>query len=296
MDRPRSGVGRLAARAARVDRSRALAAAVAVALAVLVPTGPNPAALVGPLALGAVLALLYSAVEVVRPYEKRALTVLGEYRGLLGPGLNLVPPLVSRTRTFDTRTRTLGVSEQEVLTRDDAPVTADAVVYVRVADPERAHLAVEDHREAVSELARSALRAVLSDVALDDALNERAEIAARVRERLEEPTDEWGVRVERVEVQRVMPASTVVEAMERETVAERRRRAKVLEARGERRSAIERAEGERAASVIRARGEKQSRILEAQADVGEALAAEDADSETGRSSSRRSRKPERSRE
>ncbi|WP_276302100.1 SPFH domain-containing protein [Halorussus lipolyticus] len=226
----------------------------------------DPVAVLGLLALGLAIAVLASAVEIVGPYEKRALTVFGEYRKLLGPGLNIVPPLVSKTHTFDMRTQTLDVPEQEAITEDNSPVTADAVIYIRVMDAEKAYLEVEDYEKAVSDLAQTTLRAVIGDMPLDDTLSRQKEINSRIHEELDRPTDEWGVRVESVEVQKVMPTPTVVSAMEQQTAAERRRRAMILEAQGERRSAIERAQGEKASNVIRAQGEKQSQILEAQGD------------------------------
>ncbi|WP_246045658.1 SPFH domain-containing protein [Halorussus ruber] len=239
----------------------------------------DPAVILGLLALGLAIAVLSSAVEIVGPYEKRALTVFGEYRKLLSPGLNIVPPLVSKTHTFDMRTQTLDVPEQEAITEDNSPVTADAVIYIRVMDAEKAYLEVEDYEKAVSDLAQTTLRAVIGDMELDETLSQQKEINSRIHEELDRPTDEWGVRVESVEVQKVMPTPTVVSAMEQQTAAERRRRAMILEAQGERRSAVERAQGEKASNVIRAQGEKQSQILEAQGDsISTVLRAKSAES------------------
>ncbi|MFC6731932.1 SPFH domain-containing protein [Haladaptatus sp. YSMS36] len=206
-------------------------------------------------------------VEIVNAYEKRALTVFGEYRRLLEPGISFIPPFVSRTYSFDMRTQTLDVPRQEAITRDNSPVTADAVVYIKVMDAKKAFLEVEDYKTAVSNLAQTTLRAVLGDMELDETLNKRQEINARIRRELDEPTDEWGIRVESVEVREVNPSADVQQAMEQQTSAERRRRAMILEAQGERRSAIERAEGDKQSNIIRAQGAKQSQILEAQGDA-----------------------------
>ena len=165
------------------------------------------------------------------------------------------------------RTQTLDVAEQEAITEDNSPVTADAVVYIRVMDAEKAYLEVEDYEKAVSDLAQTTLRAVVGDMELDETLRRQKEINSRIHEELDRPTDDWGVRVEAVEVQSVMPTPTVVSAMEQQTAAERRRRAMILEAQGERRSAIERAEGDKQSNIVRAQGEKQSQILEAQGDA-----------------------------
>jgi regulator of protease activity HflC (stomatin/prohibitin superfamily)/Asp-tRNA(Asn)/Glu-tRNA(Gln) amidotransferase C subunit len=222
---------------------------------------------VGLLVLALAVATVYSMVEIVDAYEKKTLTVFGEYRKLLEPGISFVPPFVSRTYPFDMRTQTLDVPRQEAITRDNSPVTADAVVYIKVMNARKAFLEVDDYKKAVSNLAQTTLRAVLGDMELDDTLNKRQEINARIRKELDEPTDEWGVRVESVEVREVNPSKDVQQAMEQQTSAERRRRAMILEAQGERRSAVESAEGDKQSNIIRAQGEKQSQILEAQGDA-----------------------------
>nr|WP_311171466.1 SPFH domain-containing protein [Halobellus sp. ZY16] len=222
---------------------------------------------IGLLLLVLALVTVWQMVVFVDAYDKQVLTVFGEYRNLLEPGINFIPPFVSRTYTFDMRTQTMDVPRQEAITRDNSPVTADAVVYLRVMDAKRAFLEVEDYKTAVSNLAQTTLRAVLGDMELDETLNKRQEINARIRKELDEPTDEWGIRVESVEVREVNPSEEVQRAMEQQTGAERRRRATILEAQGERRSAVEKAEGDKQSNIIRAQGEKQSQILEAQGDA-----------------------------
>ncbi len=224
-------------------------------------------AVVGLLFLVLAVTTVWQSVVIVDAYEKKAKTVFGEYDALLEPGINFVEPFVSNTYAFDMRTQTLDVPRQEAITRDNSPVTADAVVYIKVMDAKKAFLEVEDYKTAVSNLAQTTLRAVLGDMDLDDTLNKRQEINARIRKELDEPTDEWGIRVESVEVREVNPSKDVQQAMEQQTSAERKRRAMILEAQGERRSAIEEAEGEKESNIIRAQGEKQSQILEAQGDA-----------------------------
>jgi len=234
---------------------------------------------VGLLFLLLVVVTLWQSFAIVDAYEKEALTVFGEYRKLLEPGINLIPPFVSRTHAFDMRTQTLDVPRQEAITRDNSPVTADAVVYIKVMDAKKAFLEVDNYKNAVSNLAQTTLRAVLGDMELDDTLNKRQEINAKIRKELDEPTDEWGIRVESVEVREVNPSKDVQQAMEQQTSAERRRRAMILEAQGERRSAIEQAEGDKQSNIIRAQGEKQSQILEAQGDsISTVLRARSAES------------------
>ena len=226
-----------------------------------------------------VIALVYSSVVIIRPYQKGAYTVLGTYRGILDQGIHFIYPFVSDVTRFDMRTQTLDVPRQEAITRDNSPVTADAVVYIKVMDPKKAFLEVDNYERAVSNLAQTTLRAVLGDMELDDTLNKRQEINSRIRKELDEPTDEWGVRVESVEVREVNPSKDVQQAMEQQTSAERRRRAMILEAQGERRSAVETAQGDKQSNIIRAQGEKQSQILEAQGDaISTVLRAKSAES------------------
>jgi regulator of protease activity HflC (stomatin/prohibitin superfamily) len=209
----------------------------------------------------------YQSIVIVRAYEKCAYTRFGKFQGVLEQGPNFVLPFVTRIYRFDMRTQTLDVPRQEAITRDNSPVTADAVVYIKVMDAEKAFLEVDDYVDAVSNLAQTTLRAVLGDMELDDTLNKRQQINAKIRNELDEPTDEWGIRVESVEVREVNPSKDVQQAMEQQTSAERRRRAMILEAQGERRSAIEQAQGDKQSDIIRAQGEKQSQILEAQGDA-----------------------------
>ena len=258
---------------------------IAVGLLVLVAVGLvvteqlDPLSLVLLLFLALAIVVVTSMVEIVDATEQRALTVFGEYRGLLKPGIHFIPPFVSATHRYDMRTQTIDVPRQEAITRDNSPVLADAVVYIRVMDAKKAYLEVDDYKTAVSALAQTTLRAVLGDMELDDTLNRREEINRRIHEEIDEPTDEWGIRVEAVEVREVRPTPDVQNAMEQQTSAERKRRAMILEAQGERRSAIERAEGEKQSAIIRAQGQKQSEILEAHGDaVATVLRAKSAES------------------
>ncbi|WP_336345659.1 SPFH domain-containing protein [Halalkalicoccus ordinarius] len=249
----------------------------------MLPLVPLQAALtltfVALLLLFLAIVTVWQMVEIVDATEKRALTVFGEYRKLLEPGIHFIPPFVSATHRFDMRTQTLDVPHQEAITRDNSPVTADAVVYIKVMDAKKAFLEVDDYKRAVSNLAQTTLRAVLGDMELDDTLSKREEINAKIRLELDEPTDEWGIRVESVEVREVNPSQDVQRAMEQQTSAERKRRAMILEAQGERRSAVETAEGDKQSNIIRAQGEKQSQILEAQGDaVSTVLRAKSAES------------------
>ena len=258
---------------------RTVAAVGAAVIGLFAFASLDPIVAVGVLAFVVLAVTLVSAVEIVDAYEKRALTVFGEYRSLLEPGLHLVPPFVSRTYAFDVRTRVIDVAPQEAITRDNSPVTADAVVYYRIVDAKKAFLEVDDYETAISNLAQTTLRAVIGDLELDDTLSRRDEINSRIRRDLDEPTDEWGISVEAVEVREVSPAAGVKNAMEEQSSAERHRRAMILEAQGERRSAVETAEGDKQADIIRSQGDKQSQILEAQGDsISTVLRAKSAES------------------
>ena len=242
-------------------------------------SGPGVLELVLGVGLLIGIVTVYQSVVIVRAYEKRAFTRFGKFQGLLEPGLNIVLPFVTKTYTFDMRTQTLDVPRQEAITRDNSPVTADAVVYIKVMDAQKAFLQVEDYKRATSNLAQTTLRSVLGDMELDDTLNKRNEINNKIRTELDAPTDDWGVRVESVEVREVNPSKDVQQAMEQQTSAERRRRAMILEAQGERRSSIEAAQGDKQSQIIRAQGEKQSQILEAQGDaISTVLRAKSAES------------------
>jgi regulator of protease activity HflC (stomatin/prohibitin superfamily) len=272
-------MGRMSAGGGRPSPRSLAALLVGLAIVLLLFDVVDTVGFVGLLFLAIAIVAVSSSVVIVQAYEKRALVVLGSFRRLLQPGINFVPPFVSKTYQYDMRTETMDVPSQEAITRDNSPVTADAVVYIRVMDAKRAFLEVEDYRRAVSNLAQTTLRAVIGDMELDETLSKRTEINARIRKELDEPTDQWGIRVESVEVREVMPSPDVQDAMEQQTAAERRRRAMILEAQGERRSDIERAQGDKQSNIIRAQGEKQSQILEAQGDaISTVLRAKSAES------------------
>jgi regulator of protease activity HflC (stomatin/prohibitin superfamily) len=210
---------------------------------------------------------LYSSFTIVKPYQKRTLTVFGDFWRVLDPGINFVPPFVSSLFTYDMREQTIDVPKQDVITQDNAPVTADGVIYIKIQDVKKTFLEIEDHRRAVQNLSQTSLRAVIGNMELDETLNRRDIINTRIQEELAEPTDEWGISVKRVEIKNIHPSDDVRQAMEEQTSAERRRRAMVTEARGKKRSEILKAEGEKRSRIIRAEGEKQERIRVAQGEA-----------------------------
>ncbi len=220
------------------------------------------------LAIIIVLLISYGLV-VIKPWEVGIYIRLGQFAGVLKPGVHWVPPFISTIHRIDLRTQVVDVPRQDVITRDNSPVTVDAIVYFRVIDPKKAFFEVTDYRAAVISLAQTTLRSVIGDMELDEILYNRAAINARLRQILDEATDKWGVRVETVEIREVEPSPRVKKAMEEQTSAERERRASILRADGEKRAAILRAEGEKTAQILRAEGERISAILRAE---GERLA------------------------
>jgi len=196
-------------------------------------------------------------LKIVRPYQRAAVERLGRYQRTVLPGLNFIVPFLERLIKVDMREQVVDVPPQEVITKDNATVTVDAIIYYEVTDPVKVLYNVANFRMATIKLAQTNLRNVIGDLTLDESLTSRERINAKLRDVLDEATDKWGAKVTRVELQRIEPPSDVTEAMHRQMKAERDRRAVVLEA-----------EGVRQAAILKAEGEKQARILEAEGQAG----------------------------
>ncbi|HTY90659.1 MAG TPA: SPFH domain-containing protein [Methanocella sp.] len=227
------------------------------------------------LVIGAIVLILVSGIRIIQPYQQGLWILLGQYRGRLNPGFNWVIPLVSNVIKLDLRTQVLEIPKQEVITKDNSPTNVDAVIYIKVVDPEKAYFEVTNYRMATIALAQTTLRSVIGDMELDEVLYNRDLINNRLRDILDKATDAWGVRVEAVEIREVDPVGPVKAAMEEQTSAERRRRAAILLADGNKRSAILEAEGAKQAMILKAEGSRQSKILEAEGTrVGSILQAQ----------------------
>ncbi|NLM30593.1 MAG: SPFH/Band 7/PHB domain protein [Methanomicrobiales archaeon] len=213
-----------------------------------------------------IVIIFASGVVIVQPYEQGLQIRLGQYIGRMNPGFRWVIPLITRVVKLDLRTDVMDVPRQEVITKDNSPTNVDAIVYVRVIDPEKAYFEVMNYRAATVALAQTSLRGIIGDMELDEILYNRDIINARLRDTLDRETDAWGVKVERVEIKEVDPVGPVKQAMTEQTAAERERRAAILRADGEKRSAILRAEGMRQSIILEAEGERQSKILRAEGD------------------------------
>jgi regulator of protease activity HflC (stomatin/prohibitin superfamily) len=208
--------------------------------------------------------MLYRAVVIIQPYEQGLKIVLGKYSGRLNPGLNLVPPLITNVMRMDLRTQVFDVPQQEVITKDNSPTRVDAIIYIKVVDPEKAFFQVTNYKLATVALAQTTLRSTIGDMELDEVLYNRAVINHQLRDTLDEATDPWGVKVEMVEIREVDPVGAVKAAMEEQTAAERERRAAILRADGVKRSAILAAEGDKRSRILQAEGIKQSKIIESE--------------------------------
>jgi regulator of protease activity HflC (stomatin/prohibitin superfamily) len=203
--------------------------------------------------------------KIVPEFQRVVRFTLGKYDGVpRGPGWVWVVPFVHGTMTVDLREEVFDVEPQTCITKDNAPVTVDMLVFMRVVDPEMAVLKVQSYRLAARGMAITTLRAVVGDMALDDVLAKREQINAIMQARMDEVTDRWGVKVNAVEIREILPPRDIQEAMSRQMSAERNRRAVVTESEGTREAAIKIADGNREAAILNAEGEKQSAILNAE--------------------------------
>ncbi len=214
-------------------------------------------ALFGILAL-ALIVIAAAGFKVVRPFQKGLIEVLGRYDKTVGSGLRWVMPFIKRLTKVDMREQVIDVPPQEVITKDNVVVTVDAVIYYEATDPVKLSYNVGNFILAITKLAQTNLRNVIGDLDLDSALTSRDIINSKLREILDDATDKWGVRVVRVEIQRIEPPVDVTDAMHRQMKAERDRRAAVTEAEGEKRSAILTAEGVMQSQILEAEGQAEA--------------------------------------
>ena len=214
--------------------------------------------------LAAIIIVVLSGVKIVQPYEQAIYMRLGKFVRVLNQGLNIVCPLINQVVKLDLRTEVLDVPKQEVITKDNSPVSVDAVIYIKVTDPKNAFFEVTNYRLATVNLAQTTLRSIIGEMELDQILSSRERINVSLRDILDENTDKWGVKIEAVEIREVDPARKVKDSMEEQTSAERKRRAAILEADGQKRAAILEAEGKKKSMILEAEGKRQSMILEAE--------------------------------
>ena len=207
-------------------------------------------------------------INFVRDYERVARFKLGRFEGMKGPGIVLALPVLHEIQKIDTRTQVLDIPRQTNITRDNAPIQIDFLIYYRV-DLNEAHkavLEVDNYVDAVVGLATTTLRAVIGDINLDEVLSQRDRINETIRARLDQETERWGIKVTNIEIREIEPPTEIQDAMNKQMSAERVRRSVVLEAAGTKEAAVTIAEGEKQAEILRAEGERQAEILTAEGD------------------------------
>ena len=183
--------------------------------------------------IGIVVLLIFSAIRILREYERGVIFLLGRFWKVKGPGFIIVIPLIQQMVRVDLRTIVMDVPSQDVISRDNVSVHVNAVVYFRVIEPDKAIIQVEDFYEATSQLAQTTLRSVLGQHELDEMLSERERLNVDIQNSLDQQTDAWGIKVSNVEIKHVDLDESMIRAIAKQAEAERTRRAKVIHAEGE---------------------------------------------------------------
>ncbi len=202
-------------------------------------------------------ALIYAsrAIRIVRPFEKGLIERLGRFTRTADSGLTVLFPPFENMRKVDMREQVIEVPPQEVITKDNVVVTVDAIIYFHVSDPFKVVYNVARFEMAALKLAQTNLRNTIGELDLDQTLNSRERINTQLREIMDEATDKWGVKVTRVEIQKIDPPNDIVSAMSAQMKAERTKRAAIIEAEGIKQAAITKAEGEKQSAILKAEGE-----------------------------------------
>jgi len=212
------------------------------------------------------LVIIYLSIRVVQQYERMVVFRLGKTDQALvrDPGLNFLIPVVDRPVKVDLRETLTEVPSQTTITKDNAPINVDFLVYWRIADPLKSVLAPQRLDTMLLGIASTTLRAVIGDISLDEVLSKREQINEVLRVKLDEVTERWGGKVTTVEIREITPPRDVQDAMNRQLSAERTRRAVITESEGNRQAAINNAEGQKQSEILKAEGERQAAILRAQ--------------------------------
>jgi regulator of protease activity HflC (stomatin/prohibitin superfamily) len=208
--------------------------------------------------------LLCMAIRIVPEYNRLVVFRLGRVIDAKGPGLILLIPFIDKGVRVDLRETFFDVPPQTTITKDNAPVSIDFLVYMKIVDALPSVVNVEDYDGAARGIAITTLRAVVGDMALDDVLSRRDEINEALRTKLDDVTNRWGIKVTAVEIREIIPPPVIQEAMTRQMSAERTRRAQVTESTGTREASITIAEGNKQAAILEAEGKRQATLLEAE--------------------------------
>ncbi len=212
------------------------------------------------------LIFLYLSVRIVQQYEKMVVFRLGQTNESLvrGPGLRFLIPIIDRPMKVDLREQYIEVPSQTTITKDNAPINIDFLIYWKIVDPLKSIVNVAFFAGALQGIATTTLRAVIGDILLDDVLSKRDQINEVLRAKLDEQTERWGGKITTVEIREIIPPRDVQDAMNRMLSAERNRRAVITESEGARQANINVAEGEKQAAILRSEGKRQAQILEAE--------------------------------
>ncbi|HOO32262.1 MAG TPA: SPFH domain-containing protein [Thermotogota bacterium] len=206
-----------------------------------------------------------SGIKIIRPYQKGVIERLGKFNRIGEPGLQFIVPLFERMTKVDMREQVIDVPPQEVITNDNVVVSVDAVIYYQVTDAYMVLYNISMFQEAAVKLAQTNLRNVIGELELDQTLTSREMINTKLREVLDDATDNWGVKVSRVEIKRIDPPQDITDAMSRQMKSERIKRAVILEAQGIKESQITKAEGAKQSKILEAQGKAEAIKLEAEA-------------------------------
>src|SRR3954471_25050149 len=212
------------------------------------------------------LVIVYLSIRVVQQYEKMVVFRLGRTSALLvrDPGLRFLIPIIDRPVKVDVREQFIEVPSQTTITKDNAPINVDFLIYWRISDPLKSVVNVVNFPGALQGVATTTLRAVIGDILLDEVLSKREQINEVLRVKLDEQTERWGGKVTTVEIREIIPPRDVQDAMNRQLSAERTRRAVITESEGNRQAAINVAEGQKQSEILKAEGDRQAAILRAE--------------------------------
>jgi regulator of protease activity HflC (stomatin/prohibitin superfamily) len=213
-----------------------------------------------------VILALRAIIHIVPEYQRLIVFRLGSFEKTAGPGIVLLlpPPVQSVAQTVDLREFVVEIPQQTCITKDNAPISIDFLIYQKVVEPKDSFLNIQNFRQAIQGIATTTLRAVVGNIPLDDVLAKREQINEELRIKLDDITHRWGVKVTNVEIKELTPPRDVQEAMNRQLTAERTRRASVTEAEGKKASAILVADGAKQAAILEAEGARQAAILRAE--------------------------------
>jgi regulator of protease activity HflC (stomatin/prohibitin superfamily) len=221
---------------------------------------------IGAFLIALAIAGLYLSVRVVKQYEKLVVLRFGRTNAALvrEPGLRFLIPIVDRPVRVDIREQLKEIPTQRTITRDNAPIDVDVLIYWKIVDPLKSVVNARSFNDMLQGVAQTTLRAVIGDILLDEVLSKREQINELLRTKLDEVTERWGGKVTTVEIREITPPREVQDAMNRQLSAERTRRAVITESEGTRQAAINVAEGQKQSEILRAEGDRQAAILRAE--------------------------------